>query len=98
MHLIVVFVQSLSVYLFGCADLAWLVGLFLFHLSCLRAFVYHCICGLEWVHTIDFCLQSCSSRPVHTIVPSAIDGVARKCGLKATDVKVVICQSLRFHS
>ena len=36
MHLIVVFVQSLSVYLFGCTDVAWLVGLFLFHLNCLR--------------------------------------------------------------
>lgn len=88
--------QSLSVYLVGCADLAWLVGLFLFHLSCLRTFVYHCNCGLEWVHTIDFCLHSCSSRPVHTIAPSTIDGVARKLGLKAKDVKVVIVNHLDF--
>ena len=80
----------------GCSDLAWLVGLFLFHLSCLRAFIYHCICGLDWVHTIDVCLQSCLSRPVHTIPPSTIDGVARKCGLKAKDVKVLIVNHLDF--
>ena len=55
-----------------------------------------CICGLDLLHTIDVCLQSCSSRPVHTIAPSTIDGVARKCGLKAKDVKVVIVNHLDF--
>ena len=82
--------------MFGCADLAWLVGLFLFHLSCLRAFVYHSICGLKGVHTIDVCLQSCSNRSVHTIAPSTIHGVACKYGLKAKDVKVVIVNHLDF--